>query len=107
MVQPLHLQDNFSKLPLLQKIYETIRAVPEAERNQFAQHMNQQVRDKVHKPQDTKDTEKTVIRERQKSDEEKKKKNIFKQPDSSESEEDTETKQLDAEQSGHFVDIIV
>jgi len=107
MVQPLHLQDNLSKLPLMQKIYETIRAVPETERNQFEQHMNQQVRDKANKTQDLKETEKLVIRERQKSAEERKKKNSLKKPDSGTHEKSTEKDNSATGSSGHLVDITV
>jgi len=62
MVQPLHIQDNLSKMPLMQKFQEMARAVPEAERDQFAKHLKQERYDKTQRTEESKETEKKIIR---------------------------------------------
>jgi hypothetical protein len=76
MVQPLHIQDNLSKMPLMQKFQEMARAVPEAERDQFAKHLKQERYDKTQRTEESKETEKKIIRERQKKEKNGKKRNI-------------------------------
>ena len=106
MVEPLHLQDSLSKIPLLQKIHESTRAVPEAEREQFAKQFNKEVNNKNKRAQDSKETEKNVIRERQQNENEKKKKKKKKMITSEELEQETKT-QMEDDDSGQLIDIMI
>lgn len=108
MVQPLHLQDNLSKIPILQKIHESVRIVPEAERDQFAHHLNQQEQTKTQKAQDTKEPEKSKIREREKKEKKKKRKRKkYASLELMEAEQTAEEKQIEESNPGHLIDITV
>ena len=106
MVQPLHLQDNLSKIPILQKIHESTRAVPEAEREQFAKQLNKEVDNKNQKTQDSKETEKNIIRDRQKKEGDKRKKKKYKTSQNTEVMNDSEQK-IEHKDSGQLIDITI
>jgi|GEM_PF-2101766 hypothetical protein len=109
MVQPLHLQDNLSKFPILQKIHESARVAPEVEREVFNRELIQQQRDKVEKTQDSQETEKPTIREkeREKQRKPKQQKRELKPKAEEEPEESGYERNGKKSSAGQHVDILI
>ena len=107
MVQPLHLQDNLSKMPLIQKMQETVRAVPELERQQFAEQLSQEAKNKAQRAQDAKETVKGIIREKQKKENREKKKKMNSNIKAEEIRDELKDNEIENENSGNLIDITI
>lgn len=104
MVEPLHLQDNLSKIPLLQKIHDASRVAPEVNKDQMTQLLKQKANQEATSTNESKETEKTALKEK-----EQKKKNKNKKRRFFSKKEDVEEDQIDKTRpiSGQRVDITV
>lgn len=74
MVAPLHLQDNLSKIPLLQKIHEASRLAPEINKDQMTQKLKQKANKEATSTTESKEAEKIALRDKENKLKNKKKK---------------------------------
>ncbi len=107
MVQPLHLQDNLSKIPLLQKLHESARIAPELEKEQFAKQLMEQQADRMEQTQDTQESEKVRERQQKEKEKEKKRKRQILKLSEKEIEEARKEADEDDQKAGRIVDIVV
>ncbi len=106
MVQPLHLQDNLSKIPLLQKLHESARIAPELEKEQFAKQLQEQQASKMEQTQDANESER--VHERQeKKEEERRRKKFIRKLSEDELEEVKRDQEEEGAESGKLVDIVI
>ncbi|HDI51939.1 hypothetical protein DRQ15_00155 [candidate division KSB1 bacterium] len=108
MVRPLDLQDNLSKFPLLEKVHEAQRALPQIHHDTFIRSLNEQLAEKMKKTQDSKETEKGVIRDRQQKEQKRgKEKKHSIHGVTAESEDDSQGKGESKDRPPHHIDIVV
>lgn len=107
MVQPLHLLDNLAKIPLLQKVHESTRAVPEVQRDLYSQQLDAKTKNKTQKTQDSKETERNRIHKGQKKETDKKKEKKYLPNSFGNNPKGSETEKLYPENSGRLIDITV
>ena len=107
MVRPLDLQDNFSKFPLLEKVHEVQRALPQIEHDTFIRSMNQQLAEKLKKAQELKEAEKGIIRDRQEKEQKRnKRRKDHMNAIAAQHEEDSQDKKSENDSPRH-IDILV
>ena len=105
MVEPIHLQDNLSKLPLTQKVNESARVAPEISKEHAAQQLKQQKNENANRTQESQESDKVKIQEknRDKAGKKKRKKLMNLAKDEIEEKKDN----IEPDPSGNLIDIVV
>ena len=73
MVRPIDVQDNFSKISLIEKIQTMQQASEQIAHERFVHDLNRTAQEKLRKTQDSKETEKAREREKRRERREKRK----------------------------------
>ena len=103
MVEPLHLQDSLSKIPLVQKIHDSSRVIPEVTKEQIKEQIKQDASKKATTTKESKQGGKVEIRDEDRNRNRRKKKRKFRK--SGNSPEDN-TEKLESKM-GQLIDITV